>query len=319
MKYSAPHTLYEALTLARESLDAGGPKAFAFVAGGTDLLTRIAVGSAPNHPEHLIDISSIESLKTIDYAPDEDRLTIGASVRLSDLILDPIILSHFPTIVEAASAIASPPIRSSATIGGNLLCENRCIYYDQSQFWRSSMGGCLKSGSDICIATGSNKNCYSVFVSDLTPVLICLGAEVEIYDHNGNHWLPLDQVYGGDGLHPHAIAPESLIAHIRIPLASEGRMFFKKIRPRESVDFTSLTIAIRLSSSGEKLAINVAASGLGPGPVWLKDYPIVDAEAVFNKLFSQTQIIDNVAYQRLYRKQMLNELLTEGIARVTLP
>ena len=200
------------------------------------------------------------------------------------------------------------------------MCENRCVYYDQSEFWCSAMGGCLKSGGDVCIATGGTKACFSIFVSDSVPVLICLGAEVEAIDGKGRRWLPVEQLYNSDGLRPHTLPPDALLTHIRIPLAEEGSMFFRKIRPRASVDFTNLTLAVRMSmddSSAETYAgqqrITLAMSGVGPAPVWIRDSTSVEADALTTELMSRTQIVDNVAYQRAYRKGMLRALVKEGI------
>ncbi|PIZ05633.1 MAG: 4-hydroxybenzoyl-CoA reductase subunit beta, partial [Flavobacteriales bacterium CG_4_10_14_0_8_um_filter_32_5] len=48
-----------------------------------------------------------------------------------------------------ALSVGSPLIRKTATIGGNVLCENRCLYYNQSEWWRESIGYCLKCDGDI--------------------------------------------------------------------------------------------------------------------------------------------------------------------------
>jgi 4-hydroxybenzoyl-CoA reductase subunit beta len=318
MSYSTPSTIAEAAQLANAD------RSFAFIAGGTDLMVRQSLGLSA--AKHLIDLSRIPELRGITHhrTTDGETLSIGATTTLTELAMHPIIHSRFPALVEGVLSIATPPIRNSATVAGNLLCENRCIYYDQSEFWQTAAGGCLKCGSDVCIATGSTKHCYSVFISDLAPVLIVLGAHVEIVDaqhlsqnisaaeiHRTSK--PVEWLYTGDGLGPHTLAEREIITHIVIHITheSEHKVFFKKIRPRESVDFTNLTIAMRRNDRG---GIDVAASGIGPAPALLRHTRTEDAGQIASALLKQSQIIDNLSYQRPYRKEMLRESIAQGIA-----
>ena len=111
----------------------------------------------------------------------DGHVKIGSLVKLKDLAKHEIICKEFSALIEAANSVGSPHIRSTATIGGNILfCENRCIFYNQSDWWREAVGYCLKCEGDICIATGSRKKCYSELVSDTAPVLISMNALVEV-------------------------------------------------------------------------------------------------------------------------------------------
>ena len=304
MSYSIPTTLAEAVSLAERDGNS------AFIAGGTDLMVRRSLGL--DTARHLIDLSSIAELHGIHA--DGDTLSIGAATTLAELAANPIIRSRFSAIAEAALSIASPPIRNSATVAGNLLCENRCIYYDQSEFWQTAAGGCLKCGAEVCIATGSAKHCYSVFISDLAPVLICLGAHVEFIDHLNTSRLsskPVEWLYTGEGMNPHTISKGDILTRIvlRIPAEEEQKIFFYKIRPRASVDFTNLTVAMRLAKDG----MTIAASGIGPAPAVLRNAAPHDVDAIAAALLKQSQIIDNLSYQRPYRKEMIRETIMRGI------
>ncbi|MFI5202005.1 MAG: FAD binding domain-containing protein [Candidatus Kapaibacterium sp.] len=301
MSYSIPWNVEEAALLGHAKEDV------AYVAGGTDLMVRQSLGL--ESAKHLIDLSKISELRGITLK--DENLSIGAATTLAELASNSIIQTTFPALAEAALSIASPPIRNSATVGGNLLCENRCIYYDQSEFWQSAAGGCLKCGAEVCIATGSAKQCYSVFISDLAPVLICLDAYVEILHHSPK---PIEALYTGDGLNPLTISKRDILTRIVIPMPfiqnelDAPQIFFQKHRPRASVDFTNLTVAMRRTNNG----ITIAASGIGPAPAVLRNDTTDDPNLLAARLLKQSKIIDNLSYRRTYRKEMLIETIRRG-------
>jgi len=298
MSYSMPETVDGAIALASSREDV------AFVAGGTDLLVQRQQGNAP--ARHLIDIHRISALQGISVS--DGSVSIGAAVTLASICRDPELRSRFPALVNAARSVASPLIRASATIAGNLLCQNRCVYFDQSEFWRDAVGYCLKCGGEVCIATGGTKSCFSVFISDIAPVLICLDAEVEYVVRESTKRMPVEKLYTGDGQAPHALPHDALITRIVIPRGRETVMYFRKLRPRESVDFTNLTLAMRCDAT----SVTVAASGVGPGPAVVRVPIDVDSDVILKKLLARTQIIDNLAYARHYRREMLARMVAEG-------
>ena len=71
-------------------------------------------------------------------------------------------------------------IRNMGTIGGNLLLDTRCNYYDQNYEWRKGINFCLKKDGDVCwVAPGSSK-CWAVQSSDLVPVMVAIGAKFRL-------------------------------------------------------------------------------------------------------------------------------------------
>ena len=301
MSFSIPQTLVEAETLAA----GGGVK---FVSGGTDLIVRRSLGldASPD----LIDLSQIPELHGI--TAEGGVVSIGATTTLAELATNRIVEGMFPVLVEAALSIATPPIRNSATVAGNLLCENRCIYYDQSEFWQAAAGGCLKCGSNVCVATGSAKHCYSVFISDLAPVLLALDAQVEVLSDGALDLLPIESLYSGDGLNSLTISKQTILTRIVIPEPAEereARVFFQKHRERASIDFTNLTVAIRQTADG----VTVAASGIGPAPAILRAVTTDDPQTIASALLKKSRIIDNLTYRRTYRKEMLLETVRRGL------
>ena len=62
---------------------------------------------------------------------------LGAGVTLARLAADARIAQRLPALAEAARAAAGPGHRSVATLGGNLCLDTRCVFYNQSEWWRA--------------------------------------------------------------------------------------------------------------------------------------------------------------------------------------
>src|SRR3974390_578775 len=143
--------------------------------GGTDLLVNIRRGIVA--PPVLLDMNHVTELAVI--AADADRLEIGASVTLHALATHPEVVRHYPVVAQAAACIAGPTHRNMGTVGGNLCLDTRCIYYNQSEWWRAANHHCLKTTGDIChVAPKSRGICFATFSGDLAPALMVLGAEI---------------------------------------------------------------------------------------------------------------------------------------------
>lgn len=302
--YHKCQSVDEALALAIEH-----GEDFLYMAGGTDVIVNKFQGNAETNC--LIDISAIPELKQVSN--DWNVLRIGSLVKLDDLKKHKTIADHFPALLEAAHSVASPMIQKTATIGGNILCENRCIFYNQSEWWREAVGYCLKCDGDVCIATGGKKNCFSKFVSDTAPVLICLEAQIEVVDADGVRLLKLEDIYTGDGVNPRQLNHTALVTAILLPLDNDYRCVYKKLRPRESVDYTSLTTAVSID---KKDRIKIALGGVDPGPVVAEGIDVSDMDALILRVFKKARVIDNDYYTRPYRKEMIKVFLQRSFAEL---
>ena len=100
--------------------------------GGTDLVVNIRRGIVA--PPVLIDMNRVAELRAIKA--DAQSLEIGASVTLAELAEHPDVVAHYPVVAQAAAHIAGPTHRHMGTVGGNLCLDTRCIYYNQSEWWR---------------------------------------------------------------------------------------------------------------------------------------------------------------------------------------
>jgi 4-hydroxybenzoyl-CoA reductase subunit beta len=122
-------------------------------------------------PKTVISVMRLAELNQIT-GDGSGSLRIGASVSLTDICEHPVINRDYPVVAKAARTISTPILRNMGTIGGNLLLDTRCNYYDQNYEWRKGINFCLKKDGDVCwVAPGSSK-CWAVQSSDLVPVMV---------------------------------------------------------------------------------------------------------------------------------------------------
>jgi len=303
-KYLQPHSIREALAMTD-----GLENDFRFLAGGTDVMVNRFHGN--ENSSCLIDLSGISELKQVKK--EDDYLSAGSLVKLSDLKNHQEIKKEFPVLIEAAEAVGSPTIRRSATIGGNILCENRCIFYNQSEWWRDAVGFCLKCEGNICIATGSKKHCYSEFVSDTAPALISMDALIEVVDKNGERTIKLEDIYTGEGVHPRSLERNSIIKSILLPLNQEFRSVFNKLRQRESMEFTSLTAVV---SANKNDKLKIVLGGVDPLPVVVEGTLESDREELIKQALKRSRAIDNEMFSRNYRREMIRVFLSKSFEEI---
>lgn len=291
--YLKPKSVDEALKMAVQYNDS-----FRYLAGGTDVIVNKYQGN--EEAKCLVDISELDELKNVTIAG--EYLKIGALIRLDDLKRHEIISKTFPALINIAHEAASPMLRKTATIGGNVLCENRCSFYNQSERWREAVGYCLKCDGAICIATGGKKSCFSKFVSDTAPVLISMDAQIEVADMDGIKTIPLESIYTGDGITPRNLSKTALIKSIVLPLNRNFKCDFRKLRPREAVDFTSLTTSVAIDNKGK---VKIVIGGVDPKPVVIEGTIDDDKNELIKKAIKKARIVDNDVYSREYRKAMI--------------
>ena len=92
----------------------------------------------------------------------------------------------FPSIVQAAHSVATQQLRNTATLGGNLCQDTRCLYYDNSYlFGQSIWEKCFKRGGNVCHLFKKGKKCMAVYSGDIAPVLLVLKAKVQVVGSTG--------------------------------------------------------------------------------------------------------------------------------------
>ena len=248
--------------------------------GGTDLVVNIRRGIVA--PPLLIDVNGVDELRAIKA--DARVLEIGASVTLAELAAHPDVVRHYPVVAQAAAQIAGPTHRHMGTVGGNLCLDTRCIFYNQSEWWRSANDHCLKTTGEIChVAPKSRGVCFATFSGDLAPALLTLDAEIDIAGPAGQRTMPLADLYigyarqdepvtetRGDGKYFLSLRPGEFISAVRAKNAAGLRSVYDKIRIRRSIEYPVTGVAVALRRDGDKLAdLRIAFTGTNPRPVRL--------------------------------------------------
>jgi 4-hydroxybenzoyl-CoA reductase subunit beta len=248
--------------------------------GGTDLLVNIRRGIEA--PPVLIETTNVRELRAISV--DEHALQIGGSITLSELASHPEIRKFYPVVAQAAGVIAGPTQRNMGTLGGNICLDTRCIYYNQSEWWRAANHHCLKTTGTVChVAPKSRGVCFATFSGDLAPALLTLDAVVDLIGPAGRRTLPLNRLYvgyarqkqpitatHGDGKHYLALRPGEVVAAVRAANTPGLRSAYDKIRIRRSIEYPVAGVAVALTREGDVLTrLRVAFTGTNPRPVLL--------------------------------------------------
>ncbi|HLE98239.1 MAG TPA: FAD binding domain-containing protein, partial [Candidatus Thermoplasmatota archaeon] len=178
-----------------------------------------------------------------------------------------------PVLPTTAAMIASPLLRASGTLGGNLCLDTRCYYFNQGFSWRESKGFCLKADGDVCLVVPQKEKCYATFSADLPAPLIALGARVHLAGPDGAREMPLKDFYRGDGIERNVRRPDEIVTFVDLPPSARRlRAAYTKLRLRESWDFPELGIAVALRLDGDRLAeCHIVANALETTPRVLDD------------------------------------------------
>jgi len=248
------------------------------IAGGTDLVTNLRRGL--ERPETLVDLGGVPGLG--DIAMEGGTLTLGACVTLAQLALEPRVQARFPALCAAAKAVAGPGHRGTATVGGNLCLDTRCVFYNQSEWWRRANRYCLKRGGDICHVAPQGDHCHAAFCGDLAPVLLALGAELGIAGTAGVRRMPLAGLYREDGAAHLTLGRGEFVAAIRIPASPPGlRCGYRKARSRGAIDFPLAGVAAALElDAGRARSLRIALTGTDSRPFLLEGTGELEGKAI---------------------------------------
>ncbi|HET9820204.1 MAG TPA: FAD binding domain-containing protein [Burkholderiaceae bacterium] len=282
------------------------------LAGGTDLVPNLRRGL--HAPSLLVDLGAVSGFGAVERSATHWRL--GAGVTLAALASNDALAATLPAIVQAAREVAGPAHRSAATLGGNLCQDTRCVYYNQSAWWREANGYCLKraprsgpmarpapqGGSSgpaepdppercdtVCHVAPQGQRCHAAFEGDVAPALIACDAEVELAGPQGTRRLPLHQMYRDDGAAHLALARGELVVALQVPLPAPGSASgYRKQRVRGAMDFPLAGVAVQLRREGAALStLTVAISGTNSNPIRLAGTEALLGRAVDDALLAE--------------------------------
>jgi 4-hydroxybenzoyl-CoA reductase subunit beta len=258
-EYHRPRTVQDAAALL-----AAHPGRAKLIAGGTDLMPNMKHGLFT--PAHVIALKQIGELHGIDERNGE--LRIGAAETLAAVSRNESVQRHFPALARAAGSVAGPQLRNMGTLGGNLCLDTRCTYYNQTYFWRSALGFCLKKDGDVCHVTKVGRKCVAAHSSDTAPVLLTLDALVDLVSVDGERTVPVADFFIADGIENTVRGWNEIVTRVRIPLPVTAlRTSFQKLRQRGSIDFPLLNVAVAAVFDDDVIEdMRIVVSALGARP-----------------------------------------------------
>lgn len=281
------------------------------VAGGTDAVPNLKHGL--HEPRVVVSIGRVAELAGITR--DADGLHVGARVTLAALARDPHVGREFAVLARAAGLVAGPQLRAMGTVGGNLCLDTRCTYYNQTQFWRSALGFCLKKSGTVCHVVPAGKRCVAAHSSDLAPVLIALGATLDIAGPGGVRTILVDEFFVPDGIHNNVLVPGEIVTRVHVPAAARELVAgYEKLRPRAAIDFPMLSVAFAARVNGVVADARLVVSAIAARPrvitgadALLRGKPLDAAaiDALAQLAARQCHPLINVPYDAEWRKAMV--------------
>jgi len=241
------------------------------MAGGNDSLSWFK--ERVKRPKAVIDISGIAVLKGIRETP--DGVEIGSLTTLTEIERNPVIRAKYRVLADAARRVASPQIRNTGTIGGNLAQDARCWYYRYGL-------PCYRAGGNTCFADtpeGVNREhalfdadrCVAVSPSDTAPALVALDAKMVIKSSKGDRVVGAEEFFIGpktDITQLTSLKPEEILTAVRISNSWAGaRFYFEKVADRDAWDFALVNVAAAIVlSNGVVARSRIACGGVSAVP-----------------------------------------------------
>ena len=215
-EFVSPASLAELTTYLKRHPDA------TLLAGSTEI--GLQVNKQFSRPAHIVYLGHVAELKRVEETASAWR--IGAQVPLESVMS--LVASAYPDFTEVLRRFGSPPIRSTATLAGN-------------------------------IANGSP-------IGDSMPCLMALGATLLLRLGERQREVALDNFYTGQK--KNVLRPGEFIEAVVLPKPKAGQVFrAHKISKRFEQDISATCCAIRFELSGGRLkGVRLAYNGLAPSP-----------------------------------------------------
>jgi 4-hydroxybenzoyl-CoA reductase subunit beta len=317
--YMVPRTIGDAVRIITDA----GPEAM-FVAGGTDLYPNMK--RRQQMPRTVISVMRLSELHEIrgDAA---SGITIGAGLLLSEICENELINSTWPVVARAARLISTPLLRNMGTIGGNLLLDTRCNYYNQNYEWRRGVNFCLKKDGDTCWVAPGSRFCWAVQSSDLAPVMVAIGAKLKFASAAGERVVDAKDLYHHDGIHYLRKQPDELLTEIYLPPAEGMRAVYLKLRRRGSFDFPVLGVAaaVKPAENGTIENARIVLGGIAPAPLDVREAAEAligssllpdNIDAAADACYLKARPLDNTDFVMGWRKQMTRPFVIKALAEL---
>ncbi len=321
--YLRPGSAAEAVRMRADAGPAGQ-----FVAGGTDLYPNMK--RRQETPATVIDVADLPELRSVGKGQG-GGLRLGAGLRLSEVEGQADLLAGWPAVTTGAALISTPILRNMGTLGGNLLLDTRCNYYDQGWEWRRAIDFCMKKDGVVCWVAPGSSRCWAVQSSDLAPVMVAIGASVSLLSAGGERSIPIDALYADDGMKFTSKRPEELLTAVTLPDPRGTRAVYRKVRRRGSFDFPVLGTAVWARFAGgngeapvaEEVRIVLGAVGSRPlrakaAEDLLRGRPLTEEaiRAAADAAWKPARPMDNTDFTIGWRKEIVRPEVARALRAV---
>ena len=175
--------------------------------------------------------ASVVDLWAIDslrgIAIDGGALTLGALTTYTDIRRSALCREHVPALVEAAGTIGAAQIQNRGTLGGNIA--------------NASPAG------------------------DTLPVLLAADAIIVVGSERGERDVPAKEFW--TGYRQTALAHDELILRIRLPLAAEREIRFRKVGTRRAQAISKVVMAVAWQGDRTWREARVALGSVAATPI----------------------------------------------------
>lgn len=301
------------------------------IAGGTDVLPNMKQGLVSART--LVSLQRVAELRGIRCS--EAALRIGSMTTLDEIASSAQVREVAPALAQAADAVGGPHHRRMGTLGGNLCLDTRCRYYNQTHFWRSALGFCLKKDGSVCHVVAGGQRCVAAASNDTAPALMALGASIVLASTAGERSVEARGFYTADGIKNTTRTSDEIVKEVIIPIGGARRISgFDKLRRRNAIDFPLLSVAAaidllpaELPSSPAKIAhIEVVVSALAARPRRLGAAQRVTSGTLFGAEIIRTlsaaslrecKPLDNIEGDPEWRHEMVGVLVSRLLQRLS--
>jgi CO/xanthine dehydrogenase FAD-binding subunit len=224
----------------------------------------------------LLDLSRVEELRGIEG--EGEGLRIGAAATFAEIQHHDALRERYPILVDAASQIGGKQIQNRATLGGNVV--------------NASPAG------------------------DSLPVLLALGAEVEVASAQASRRIPYDDFH--TGYRQTALEPGELLISIHLPAPATFQRF-RKVGTRRAQAISKVVLALCAEREGDRWSqVRIGAGSVAPTPCRLRDaeaalegraVEAASAELAAQAAQAEVHPIDDVRSTAHYRRWVLGRVL----------
>lgn len=223
-------------------------------------------------------------------AIDGEHLSIGALTTYTELRRSALCREHVPGLVEAAATIGAAQIQNRGTLGGNIA--------------NASPAG------------------------DTLPVLLAADARFVLGSVRGEREVPAARFW--TGYRQTALAPDELLVRVRLPIAGDREMRFRKVGTRRAQSISKVVMALAWRSPSKAAAapwrdVRLALGSVAATPIRATATEAIlegraptpeTADRAAEALAAELQPIDDVrstaGYRRVVAARILHRMLREA-------